>query len=164
VAVRWSRSAGLLLFQVVDGVLEVLIGHMGGPLWAHKDDRGWSIPKGEYGPDEDPRAAAAREFAEEVGSVAPAGTWIELGEARQPNGKIVTIFALSGSFDPATAVSNLFEMEWPRGSGRIQSFPEIDRVAWLDLPTARAKLLQGQVVFLDRLAAALTGHDGGPSA
>jgi len=163
-ALRWPRSAGLLLFQVVDGAPEVLIGHMGGPLWARKDDRAWSIPKGAFGPDEDPRAAAAREFAEEVGAPPPAGEWIELGEARQPSGKVVTAFALAGSFDPATAVSNTFEMEWPRGSGRVQAFPEIDRVAWFDLATARTKLVRGQVVFLDRLTTALPAQDGGPRA
>jgi predicted NUDIX family NTP pyrophosphohydrolase len=156
---RPPRSAGLLLFQVVDDMVEVLIGHMGGPLWAHKDAHGWSIPKGLYEPGEEPQAAAAREFTEEVGSPPPAGEWLELGDARQSSGKIVTAFAVRGSFDPATAVSNTFELEWPRGSGRIQSYPEIDRVAWFDLETARTKLVSGQAVFLDRLLAALSTAD-----
>ncbi|MBL7489892.1 NUDIX domain-containing protein [Frankia sp. AgB1.9] len=144
-------SAGLLLFRVVDGGPEVLIGHMGGPFWARKDAGAWSIPKGETEPGEDLRLAAAREFAEELGSPPPAGAWLELGEARQSTGKIVTAFAVRGEFDPATAVSNTFELEWPRGSGRVQAFPEIDRVAWFDVATARTKLVRGQVTFLDRL-------------
>ena len=148
---RRARSAGLLLFRTVDGVTEVLIGHMGGPFWARRDAGAWSIPKGETAPGEDLRAAAAREFAEEIGAPPPAGAWLDLGDARQSTGKIVTAFALRGEFDPAAAVSNTFEMEWPRGSGQIQSFPEIDRVAWFDVATARTRLVPGQVAFLDRL-------------
>ncbi|ONH31088.1 DNA mismatch repair protein MutT [Pseudofrankia asymbiotica] len=145
------RSAGLLLYRDVGGGLEVLIAHMGGPFWARKDEAAWSIPKGEYEPDEDPRAAAAREFAEELGSAPPDGPWIELGDVRQSGGKVVTAYALRGDFDPATAVSNTFELEWPRGSGRVQAFPEVDRVAWCDLPAARARLVRGLLPFLDRL-------------
>lgn len=156
------RSAGLLLYRLVDGVAEVLIGHMGGPFWARKDAGAWSIPKGEPEPDEDLRAAAAREFAEEIGSPAPAGEWLELGEARQSTGKIVTAFAVRAEFDPATAVSNTFELEWPRGSGRIQAFPEIDRVAWFDVATARTKVVAGQVPLLDRLLALLGEPDAAP--
>jgi predicted NUDIX family NTP pyrophosphohydrolase len=148
---RRPRSAGLLLYRVVDGGVEVLIGHIGGPLWARRDAGAWSIPKGIPEPGEDLRVAAAREFAEEVGSPAPAGEWLELGDAQQSTGKIVTAFAVRGELDPAAAVSNTFELEWPRGSGRIQSFPEIDRVAWFDVPTARTKVVAGQVPLLDRL-------------
>jgi len=146
------RSAGLLVFRTSGDVLYALAGHMGGPFWARRDAGAWSIPKGEYSDGEDPRAAARREFAEEMGSPPPDGEWIELGEARQSGGKRVIAYAVRGEFDAVRAVSNTFEMEWPRGSGRVQSFPEIDRAEWFDEPTARAKLVQGQVVFLDRLA------------
>ncbi|MDT3440053.1 MULTISPECIES: NUDIX domain-containing protein [unclassified Pseudofrankia] len=152
------HSAGLLLYRNAADRLEVLIAHMGGPFWARKDEGAWSIPKGEYEPDEDPRTAAAREFAEELGSAPPDGPWIGLGDVRQSGGKVVTAFALRGDFDPATAVSNTFELEWPRGSGRIQAFPEVDRVAWFDLPTAGVKLVRGQLPFLDRLLDQLTSQ------
>src|SRR5262249_4659665 len=115
------HSAGLLLFRHVADGLEVLVAHMGGTFWARKDEGAWSIRKGEYEPDEDPRVAAAREFAEELGSAPPDGPWVELGDVRQSGGKVVTAFALRGDFDPATAVSNTFELEWPRGSGRIRT-------------------------------------------
>jgi predicted NUDIX family NTP pyrophosphohydrolase len=134
---------------------ELLIVHMGGPFWARKDAGAWSIPKGEYEAGEDPKAAAFREFKEELGSPPPAGDVIALGDIRQSTGKTVTTFALSGDFDTATAVSNVFEMEWPRGSGRIQSFPEVDRAAWFDAPTAKTKLVKGQIGFVDRLIARL---------
>jgi predicted NUDIX family NTP pyrophosphohydrolase len=145
------RSAGLLLHRETGGLLEVLLGHMGGPFWARKDARAWTIPKGEQEAGEDPRRVAVREFAEELGTPPPDGPWLDLGEARQSGGKIVTVYALRGDFDPATAVSNTFELEWPRGSGRVQVFPEIDRVAWFDLDTAQARLVVGQVPFLARL-------------
>ncbi|MBX6391179.1 MAG: NUDIX domain-containing protein [Frankia sp.] len=144
-------SAGLLVYRVVDGVLEVLIAHMGGPYWAKKDAQAWSIPKGEVDEGEDLLAAAAREFGEELGVAPPDGPWTELGEFRQPNGKIVVAYAVAGELDPATTVSNTFEMEWPPRSGRIQSFPEIDRVAWVDAATARTKLVRGQIPVIDRL-------------
>jgi predicted NUDIX family NTP pyrophosphohydrolase len=155
-----KRSAGLLLHRTTaDGVVEVLIGHMGGPFWARRDDGGWSIPKGEYEPGEDPFAVALREFEEELGSPCPAGSFEPLGEVRQPSGKVLTVWAAEGDLDATTARSNTFEMEWPRGSGRLQSFPELDRVAWFDLGTARAKLVAGQVAFLDRLLGALGARD-----
>jgi predicted NUDIX family NTP pyrophosphohydrolase len=128
---------------------------MGGPLWSRKDEHAWTIPKGEYTADEDPLAAARREFAEELGSPPPDGPWLELGEVRQSGGKTVTAWAVEGEFDPETAVSNTFELEWPPRSGRLQSFPEIDRVAWFDVDTARAKLIAAQVAFLDRLVDAM---------
>jgi len=133
----------------------VLLAHMGGPLWSRKDEHAWTIPKGEYTADEDPLAAARREFAEELGSPPPDGAWLELGEVRQSGGKTVTAWAVEGEFDPETAVSNTFELEWPPRSGRLQSFPEIDRVAWFDVDTARAKLIAAQVAFLDRLVDAM---------
>ena len=151
------RSAGALLFKVLPpaGDVEVLLGHPGGPFWARRDEGAWSIPKGEYGPDEDPRAAAAREFAEELGSPLPSGPLIDLGTVRQPSGKLVTVFAVESDFDATTARSNTFEMEWPPKSGRMGSFPEIDRAEWFDCATARVKLVRGQVEFVDRLLAAL---------
>ena len=145
------RSAGLLLYRVRHGEPEVLLGHMGGPFWARKDDRAWSIPKGEYGDDEDPLAAARREFAEEIGSAPPDGEALTLGEVRQSGGKRVVAWALEGDLDPATVRSNTFVMEWPPRSGRQQEFPEIDRAAWFGLDAARSKVVKGQVPLLDAL-------------
>jgi predicted NUDIX family NTP pyrophosphohydrolase len=153
-----KRSAALLVYRTSSsaaGGLEVLIAHMGGPFWARKDDAGWSIPKGEYVPPEEPLAAALREFEEEMGSPAPAGPYLELGEFKQSGGKIITTFAVPGDFDLAGFVSNLFELEWPRGSGRIQEFPEMDRAAWFDLDQAAIKLVKGQVPILQALRTAL---------
>jgi predicted NUDIX family NTP pyrophosphohydrolase len=147
-------SAGLLLYRSAPDGLEVLLVHPGGPLWARKDDGWWSIPKGEYLPDESPEEAALREFTEETGHLV-AGDLIPLGEAVQPSRKIVTALALAGDFDVATLRSNSFEMEGPPRSGRRQSFPEVDRAGWFSLPAARIKILPGQAVFLDRLLAAL---------
>jgi predicted NUDIX family NTP pyrophosphohydrolase len=144
-------SAGILLYHVRAGQLEVFIAHMGGPFWKNKDDRGWSIPKGEYEPDEDPFAAARREFEEEIGSAPPDGPPVLLGEVRQPSGKRILAWAVEGDLDPATVVSNTFVMEWPPRSGRQAEFPEIDRAEWFDIPTARRKLVKGQVPFLDAL-------------
>jgi len=146
------RSAGLLLYRVRDGVPEVLLGHMGGPFWARKDEHAWSIPKGEYGDDEDALAAARREFAEETGSAPPDGEPLPLGEVRQSGGKRVVAWALEGDLDPATVASNTFTLEWPPRSGRQQEFPEIDRADWFALDAARAKLVKGQVPLLDALA------------
>jgi predicted NUDIX family NTP pyrophosphohydrolase len=138
-----------------DGGIDVLIAHMGGPFWARKDAGAWSIPKGEFEPPEDPLAAARREFEEEMGSPAPTGPYLELGDARQSSGKIVTTFAVPGQFDVDGFASNTFEMEWPRGSGRLQRFPEMDRAAWFDLETAAGKLVKGQIPILAQLRAAL---------
>ncbi|HEX4720913.1 MAG TPA: NUDIX domain-containing protein [Pseudonocardiaceae bacterium] len=147
-----KRSAGILLFRGTNDQVEVLIAHMGGPLWARKDAGAWSVPKGEYEPDETAEAAARREFGEELGLPVPEGDLIDLGEVTQSSGKIVTVWALEGDLDPALAVPGTFEMEWPRGSGVLRVFPEIDRVAWFDLATAREKLIKAQQAFLDRLA------------
>jgi predicted NUDIX family NTP pyrophosphohydrolase len=147
-----SRSAGLLLYRRDDGGLEVLLGHMGGPYFARRDEGGWSIPKGEYGPDEEPFAAACREFEEELGSPPPSTDKVlELGTIRQRTGKQVTAWALESDFDAAGAISNTFEIEWPPRSGRRQSFPEIDRAAWFGMDTARTKMVAGQAELLDRL-------------
>jgi predicted NUDIX family NTP pyrophosphohydrolase len=150
-----KRSAGLLVFRRRPEGLEVLLGHMGGPFWARKDIGGWSVPKGEYEPDEQPLAAARREFLEELGLPAPGGELIELGEVRQSSGKVVTAWAVEGDLDPADVVPGTFEMEWPKGSGQLRDFPEIDRVAWLDVDAARAKIVAAQRPLLDRLIAAV---------
>lgn len=150
------QSAGILLYRKKNGKLEVLLGHMGGPFWARKDAGGWSLPKGEYEPDEAPEAAARREFAEELGLPVPTGELTDLGQVKQSGGKTVTMWALEGDLDPAQAVPGTFEMEWPKGSGRLQEFPELDRFAWFPLPTAREKLLKGQLPFLDRLIQAIS--------
>jgi predicted NUDIX family NTP pyrophosphohydrolase len=147
-------SAGILMYRRA-GRIEVLLGHMGGPFWARKDDAAWSIPKGEYGPDEDAFAAALREFEEELGSAAPSSGYLELGEVRQGNGKVVTAWAVEGDLDADAIVSNTFEIEWPPRSGRLQAFPEVDRAGWFDLESARPKLVNGQAEFLHRLTAAL---------
>ena len=146
-----KRSAGLLVFRRVGAGIEVLLGHMGGPFWARKDAGAWSIPKGEYDEDEPPQAAARREFAEELGMAPPDGPLIELGEVRQAGGKTVSAWAVEGDLDPADIVPGTFELEWPRGSGQMQEFPEVDRVAWLDLDSARAKVVSAQREILDRL-------------
>ncbi|GLF98321.1 NUDIX domain-containing protein [Streptomyces yaizuensis] len=156
------RSAGLLLFRdrgrdggtagAADAVgTEVLLGHMGGPYWQGRQERAWSVPKGEYTPDEEPMAAARREFEEELGLAPPAGEWLPLGEARQRNGKIVTVWAVAGDLDTSRVVPGTFTMEWPPHSGRTEEFPEIDRAEWCGLAQARIRLVAGQLVFLDRL-------------
>ena len=144
-------SAGLLLYRLVQGRVEVLLVHMGGPFWARKDEHAWSIPKGEYDQGDDAATVAAREFTEELGTAPPDGPTLDLGAARQ-SAKTVTVFARAGDFDAASAVSNTFTVEWPPRSGRSQEFPEVDRAEWFDLPTAASKLVKGQVVFLTRLA------------
>ena len=149
------HSAGILLHRPGASGPEVLLGHMGGPFWARKDDGAWSLPKGEHAPDDDPLAAAVREFTEELGSPPPPGTPVPLGTVRQPSGKRLTVFALAGDLDAAGIVSNTFTVEWPRGSGRMREYPEIDRAAWFGLDDARRAAVRGQVEFLDRLQALL---------
>ncbi|OBF12489.1 NUDIX domain-containing protein [Mycobacterium sp. ACS4331] len=144
-------SAGLLLYRIGDDGVEVLIAHPGGPFWARKDQGAWSIPKGEYAEGEDPLAAARREFTEELSLGVPDGEPVALGEVKQSGGKVVTAYAVEADLDITDARSNTFEIEWPRGSGRLREFPEIDRVAWLPVDAARDKLLKSQVLFLDRL-------------
>lgn len=148
-------SAGLLLYRRRPGVTEVLIGHPGGPFWARKDEGAWSIPKGEYDSGEDPLTSARREFTEELGCPPPDGPVSELGTVKQPGGKVVTVFAVVGDLDVNAVRSNTFTLEWPKGSGRLQEFPELDRVAWMSVAEASIKLLKGQRVFLDRLVSQL---------
>lgn len=149
-------SAGLLLYRIADGAIEVLIVHPGGPFWARKDNGAWSIPKGEYTDGEDPRTVAYREFEEEIGSAPPTGEALELGRIKQPSGKVVTVFSVEGDLDLAGFTSNTFEMEWPRNSGKTRAFPEIDRAEWMPIAEARIKLLKGQVPFLDLLVEQVT--------
>ena len=148
-------SAGILLHRRRDAGCEVLIGHMGGPFWARKDEAAWSLPKGEYGPHEDAFTVALREFEEELGTPVPASDFVPLGEVRQSGGKVLTVWAAEGDLDADATTSNMFALEWPPRSGQVQQFPEIDRAAWVSLDVARAKLVKGQVPLLDRLLAVL---------
>ncbi len=147
-----KRSAGILLHRrTADGRREVLLVHPGGPFWARKDLGAWSIPKGEYGDDEDPLAAARREFAEELGSPATDGDLVDLGEVRQRGGKVVTAWALEGDIDADAISSNTFTMQWPPRSGTMREFPEVDRAGWFGLDEARERILPAQAPLLDRL-------------
>ncbi len=145
-----AASAGILMYRGTKPSLEVLLVHAGGPFWRNKDDGAWSIPKGEIEAGESPGDAAQREFMEELGS-APSQPLRSLGEVRQRGGKRVHAFAVKGNLDVQTVASNTFEMEWPPKSGRLQTFPEIDRAEWFTLPVARAKILESQRPLLDRL-------------
>lgn len=150
-----QRSAGLVLFRRrAGGSPEFFLVHPGGPFWKNKDEGAWSIPKGLMEADENPLAAAQREFEEETGFPVT-GPFIALGGFKQPGGKIVHAWATEGDADPAAVRSNLFEMEWPPRSGRRASFPEIDRAAWFDPETARRKILKGQRPIVEALLAAL---------
>jgi len=142
------------MFRRRHGAVQVLLAHPGGPFWARRDEASWTLPKGEIGPDEEPLAAACREFLEETGFT---GTppFLPLGELRQKSGKRITAWAFEGDADPALLVSNTFEMEWPPRSGRVQAFPEVDRLEWLEIEAARRKLIAGQAPFLDALQRAL---------
>jgi predicted NUDIX family NTP pyrophosphohydrolase len=155
-----ARSAGLLMYRGTGADLAVLLVHPGGPFWARRDLGAWSIPKGEYAPDEDPLGAARREFAEETGA-RPHGPFRALGEVVQAGGKHVVAWAVEGEFDPATLVSGSFELEWPPRSGRRRSFPEVDRAAWFSPAQARRKILAGQRPFIDRLERSLGTPPGG---
>ncbi|HEY3727317.1 MAG TPA: NUDIX domain-containing protein [Solirubrobacteraceae bacterium] len=147
-----SRSAGILLHRYVPGGLQVLLVHPGGPIWARRDLGAWSIPKGEYEIEEDPRVAARREFEEELGSPLPEGETVDLGEIRQKSGKVVKAWAVAGDLDVDRVTSNEFELEWPPKSGRRQRFPEVDRAQWFGLEEAREKINPAQAALLDRLS------------
>jgi len=149
-----KRSAGLLLYRIRGGAVEVFLVHPGGPFWAKKDLGAWSIPKGEYGPGEDPLEAARRELEEETG-LRPGGPPLPLGSARQPGGKEVLAWAVEGDADPAAIRSNTFSMEWPPRSGKQAEFPEVDRAGWFAMDVARKKILKGQVALLEQLERAL---------
>jgi predicted NUDIX family NTP pyrophosphohydrolase len=154
---RTARSAGIVLHRGRGDELEVLLVHPGGPVWARRDAGVWSIPKGEHANDEDPLAAARREFAEELGTPAPDGEALELGEIRQKSGKRVQAWALAGDLEAERIHSNTFSMQWPPRSGRLQEFPEVDRAQWFGLDEAREKLNPAQVELLDRLSHILEG-------
>jgi len=148
-----KRSAGILLHRrAAGGAIEVLLVHPGGPFWAKKDAGAWSIPKGEYDDGEDARAAALREFEEEIGAAAPEGELVDLGEVRQRSGKVVSAWALEGDADADAIRSNTFTIEWPPRSGQTREFPEVDRGGWFGLDEAREKIVPGQAPLIDRLA------------
>jgi predicted NUDIX family NTP pyrophosphohydrolase len=153
-----NQSAGLLLVRKARADVQVLLGHPGGPFWSKKDFGAWTIPKGLIAPGESPLAAARREFAEETGH-RPNGKLFSLGEATQPGGKVVHVWAVQEDWDEGQLHSNTFEMEWPPRSGRRQTFPELDRASWFHISEARQKILKGQAVFLDRLLETLGQTD-----
>ncbi|MBC7291399.1 MAG: NUDIX domain-containing protein [Actinotalea sp.] len=158
------RSAGLLPFRrTADGV-EVLLGHMGGPLWARKEQGAWTVLKGEHGDEEEPQAAAEREFVEETGLPVPPGERLALGTVRQRGGKEVTAWAVEADVDVDAAVSGTFTMVWPPRSRTVRTFPEIDRFRWWPLAEARGVVVGAQAELLDRLEAAAVGRppDGEP--
>jgi predicted NUDIX family NTP pyrophosphohydrolase len=153
-----NQSAGLLLVRRERADVQVLLGHPGGPFWSKKDSGAWTIPKGLIAPGESPLAAARREFAEETGHH-PSGELVSLGDAKQPGGKVIHVWAVHQDWDAGQLRSNTFEMEWPPRSGRRQTFPELDRASWFPIAEARQKILKGQAVFLDRLLEALGQTD-----
>jgi predicted NUDIX family NTP pyrophosphohydrolase len=144
-------SAGILAYRRGRRGFEVLLVHPGGSYWCNKDNGAWSIPKGEVGASEDPEQTARREFAEELGPAASIAHLHALGEIRQRGGKRVIAFCGETDFDTSSLSSNTFEIEWPPKSGRLQSFPEVDRAEWFNLEAARPKILSGQIEFIDRL-------------
>lgn len=143
-------SAGVLLHRVRDGRREVLLGHLGGPFWAKRHERAWSIPKGVLEEGETPEDAARREFLEELGVPVPDGPWTDLGSVRQSR-KDVLVWAVEADLDPATVVPGTFDLEWPPGSGTMQAFPELDRVQWFGVDEAAELVVAAQAAFLDRL-------------
>jgi predicted NUDIX family NTP pyrophosphohydrolase len=147
-------SAGLLMYRKLQGGVEVFLVHPGGPFWARKDLGAWSIPKGEHHRNEEPLAAARREFREETG-IEPHGPLRPLKPIKQAGGKVVQAWAFEGDVDPSAIRSNTFAMEWPPGSGRDKTFPEVDRAAWFGMDEAKTKILKGQVALLNELQAAL---------
>jgi predicted NUDIX family NTP pyrophosphohydrolase len=149
-----KTSAGILLYRRRDGELQVFLVHPGGPFWARKDDGAWSIPKGEF-TTEPPLEAALREFEEETG-VRLEGAFQPLTPLRQSGSKIVHAWAVEGRLDPGHLRSNVFSIEWPKGSGKMREYPEVDRAAWYAIPVARQKILKGQLSLLDELERVLT--------
>ena len=149
-----KRSAGLLMFRVVEDEVEVFLVHPGGPIWAKKDKGSWTIPKGEYEPDEDPLVAARREFEEETGFRA-AGKFLELRKIKQKSGKVVSAWAFQGDCDPDKLTSNTCVIEWPPRSGIQIEIPEVDRGRWFTLDKARKYIREEQEDLLDRLCAAV---------
>jgi predicted NUDIX family NTP pyrophosphohydrolase len=150
-----KKSAGLLLYRHRGGTVEVFLVHPGGPIWAKRDVGSWSIPKGQFDADEDPLAAAKREFEEETGFKVE-GKFKELTPVRQRNNKLVYAWAIEGDCDAALARSNTFPLEWPPRSGITREFPEIDRAAWYPIKEAREKIFDGQIGLLDELEKVLS--------
>ena len=146
-----ATSAGIIMFRDGEAGREVLLVHPGGPFWAKKDDGAWSIPKGEFTEGEDPLAAARREFEEELGTPV-SGDFVELTAIKQNGGKLVYAWAVRGDLDPERLKSNSFTMEWPPRSGKMQSFPEVDRAGWFDLETARRKILESQRGLIEQVS------------
>ena len=144
------HSGGILLFKYVDGLLQVMLVHPGGPFWAKKDEGAWSIPKGIFEETERALEAAKREFKEETGFDVD-GEFVELGELKQPSRKIVHAWALEKDLDVKNIQSNTFTLEWPKNSGNVKEYPEVDRAQWFDINEAKKKILKGQVGFIDRL-------------
>jgi predicted NUDIX family NTP pyrophosphohydrolase len=149
-----KQSAGILLYRDTGGRLEVFLVHPGGPFWANKDDGAWSIPKGEFIDGEDPLEVAKRECKEET-SFPIEGTFTPLNPVKQPGGKTVYAWAVEGDVDAEAITSNPFSIEWPRGSGKTKSYPEVDRADWFDLDTAKVKILKGQIGLLEQLERSL---------
>lgn len=153
-----KRSAGIVLYRRTEVGLEFLLVHPGGPYWSDRDDGAWSVPKGEYGDDEDPLTAACRELEEEVGvRIRPTGSFIPLEPVRQRGGKVVRAWGVEADADPVRLRSNTFTMEWPPRSGRMQDFPEVDRAGWFTLEEARTKINRAQLALLEELATTLGG-------
>jgi len=145
-----KQSAGIVMYRHSNNTLQVLLVHPGGPFWSKKDIGAWSIPKGEFTPNEDPLIAAQREFEEETGFPIT-GNFVALTLIKQSGGKIVHAWTVEGDCDISQVRSNTFQMEWPPHSGKQQEFPEVDRAEWFDLPTARTKILKSQIGILDEL-------------
>jgi predicted NUDIX family NTP pyrophosphohydrolase len=146
-----NQSAGILLYRNINGQIEFFLVHPGGPFFKNKDEGYWSIPKGEFLPDENPLAAAQREFEEETGRPIKAEKFIELSPIKQKSGKIVHAWSAEGELDADTITSNTFEIEWPPHSGKMSSFPEIDRAGWFDIENARLKINAAQAALIDEL-------------
>ena len=146
---RIRQSAGLLVFRRKNVVTEVFLAHLGGPFWSKKDEGAWTIPKGEFDV-EKPFEAALREFDEETG-LKPEGNFLEMAPVKQAGGKTVFAWAVEWDCDATNIRSSKFTMEWPKGSGQMREFPEIDRAGWFSIPEARRKMLKGQTPFLDQL-------------
>jgi predicted NUDIX family NTP pyrophosphohydrolase len=145
-----KKTAGLLLYRIRDSALEVFLVHPGGPFWAKRDEGAWSIPKGEFGEDEEPLKAAKRELQEETG-FSMEGNFIGLTPLKQRSGKLVYAWALEGDCDAEAIKSNLFSIEWPPRSGNRREYPEVDRAGWFALELAKRKIVPGQIGFLEEL-------------
>jgi predicted NUDIX family NTP pyrophosphohydrolase len=153
-----KKSAGILPYRRRNGRLEVLLVHPGGPFWKNKDLGAWLIAKGEYEEDEEPLQAALREFFEETGH-RPSGPFLSLTSRKQPSGKRVDAWATESDWDPSGLISNAFSMEWPKGSGRIREFPEVDRAEWFDIPEGKQRIRPGQQGFLEELSEKLSSNE-----